>query len=1005
MTRAGVVVWVLIVVGACGDDGVMVADGAPPVEVLELLPPGGVAPRGFLALSARGGQPPYVFAIREDRSGASVEGSSGVYRAGAVGDVADTVQVTDAAGDSATASVVVGQALSVGPEVLTVDPVTALTLAAAGGAPPYDCALAADASGATLTRNPVDEAACLYRAGVRQGEDLVSFIDANGVERSIRVLVGGAFSVAPTSLSVAPRETRVIGAFGGARDFEFMLTAAPSGGTVQTYSGVYRAGEVGDVVDVVHVIDGAGAAADVTITVTAALALAPDAATVAVGETVAFVAGGGLPPYAWTLVAPSGGVLAPAAENASYTAGTAGGVDDVVTVTDSTGATRTGTVYVLPGARFAVPELWAAPLEELDLALYDVTGAAAFTMAAAPSGGAVVATGADTARYTAGPSGGVDDIVQADGAWGFSVFATIHVGPALAISPLSATVTAGGTLSFTASGGKPPYAFDGAALPSGGSITAAGAYLAGATEATDTIRVTDAAGATAMTIVTVTATPPPPLELTPASAELAPSSTQDFTAAGGCGGYSFTLLAPGAGALAGLAPDQVRYTAPAVVADDTLRVTDACAASVDAAIHTGTVPTLAWLWPRGSAPGNAVTIVGSGFAPAAADNTVLFGATPAVVERAEPGSLVVRVPAHAPGPPETVAVSVATVDGAAATTLAFVVLSQPTPLPFVFSRRLTINNYDFFLADTHFTAAPRRLTDYSKYDLEPAVSPDGRWFAYSSDRDSGGGGGYKDVYLIDLDGVGGTVPVSQNLTATPSLSEGLPVFSPDGEWLYLVRGSAEIWRLRHLAPDPAATLELVDDGGASTTWTFLFSPDGGELVLASDRSGRDALYRLPLGAGGAPIPITAGVTADEITPHFSPAGDRLYLGLQDPMTFAVAIAWVDPQAMGATPTVLPAPPLPAGAGLPRVSWDGADLCLVAAGDLWLGDADGAAGAPFVEDRIANAARFTADGASLVFQAIGPVTGEWGVYRYDVAAASWVMLEELFSLVGVVAEVP
>jgi hypothetical protein len=78
---------------------------------------------------------------------------------------------------------------------------------------------------------------------------------------------------------------------------------------------------------------------------------------------------------------------------------------------------------------------------------------------------------------------------------------------ALAVSPSQVTVAVGASQTFTASGGSGTgYTWDLATNNSGGAITAAGVYTAGATGGvTDVVRVTDSANHTAMATVTVTA--------------------------------------------------------------------------------------------------------------------------------------------------------------------------------------------------------------------------------------------------------------------------------------------------------------------------------------------------------------------------------------------------------------------------------------------------------------------------------------------------------------------
>ena len=76
-------------------------------------------------------------------------------------------------------------------------------------------------------------------------------------------------------------------------------------------------------------------------------------------------------------------------------------------------------------------------------------------------------------------------------------------GP-LVLSPTSATVAAGGTVSFSASGGSGGYKFSVTVNESGGSINGSGKYTAGAAGGvSDEVTVTDSAGASVSVLVTV----------------------------------------------------------------------------------------------------------------------------------------------------------------------------------------------------------------------------------------------------------------------------------------------------------------------------------------------------------------------------------------------------------------------------------------------------------------------------------------------------------------------
>ena len=123
-----------------------------------------------------------------------------------------------------------------------------------------------------------------------------------------------------------------------------------------------------------------------------------------------------------------------------------------------------------------------------------------WSLAMAPSGGTISAGGA----YKAGAAGGVIDVVQVVDSASNTATAQVMVGMGVSVMPPNATLATGATQTFTASGGSPPYLWALTAMGSGTpSISAMGAYTAGANAGMDTVQATDALGSTATATVTV----------------------------------------------------------------------------------------------------------------------------------------------------------------------------------------------------------------------------------------------------------------------------------------------------------------------------------------------------------------------------------------------------------------------------------------------------------------------------------------------------------------------
>jgi hypothetical protein len=184
------------------------------------------------------------------------------------------------------------------------------------------------------------------------------------------------------------------------------------------------------------------------------------------------------------------------------------------------------------------------------------------------SGGTI---NASTGQYTAGPAGNTTDVVKVTDGVGGTATATVNVSASLAINPPTGNVPPRGTLSFSASGGNPPFSFSLAANASGATITPSGAYKAGPSGGgTDIVRVTDASGATRSANVTVGAG----VTITPASPETPPLGQIAFTAAGGSGaGYTWSL-ASNAGGGGAIDPATGVYTAGPGSTVDTVKVSD-----------------------------------------------------------------------------------------------------------------------------------------------------------------------------------------------------------------------------------------------------------------------------------------------------------------------------------------------------------------------------------------------------------------------------------------------
>ena len=160
--------------------------------------------------------------------------------------------------------------------------------------------------------------------------------------------------------------------------------------------------------------------------------------------------------------------------------------------------------------------------------------------------------------------------------------------------------------------------------------------------------------------------------------------------------------------------------------------------------------------------------------------------------------------------------------------------------------------------------APVRLTSGDFDDREPAVSPDGRWVAFASDRNGGW-----DLYLLDL--VSGEV---RQLTQTASF-EGQPTWSPDGIWLAYEYYAGEDLDIRILPVDGSEDpIQLTDAPSmdSSPSW----DPAGHRIAFISDRDGLPDVFLANLqDPDERYLNLTETPLISEADPAFSPDGSSL----------------------------------------------------------------------------------------------------------------------------------
>jgi hypothetical protein len=201
------------------------------------------------------------------------------------------------------------------------------------------------------------------------------------------------------------------------------------------------------------------------------------------------------------------------------------------------------------------------------------TGSYSYSVAPGGASGPTPINITASGLYTAPSTSGIDTVIVKDSANTTSESTVMVVSSVpLSITPTSTTINAGGSVTFTASGGTTPYTWS--STGTAGSVTGSGTYNelgtfnAQLTNGSDTVRVTDSTLPTpSYSEAAVTVTVPPALFITPASTNVLAASAVTFTGGGGSGSYAFSLVS-GTGSLVGST-----YTTT-IAETSTIRLTD-----------------------------------------------------------------------------------------------------------------------------------------------------------------------------------------------------------------------------------------------------------------------------------------------------------------------------------------------------------------------------------------------------------------------------------------------
>lgn len=464
---------------------VLEPDGSLTTSAMYLFPMNPSLPTGgTLSFAAGGGSPSYAYSIVS--GGGSINSGSGAFTAP---NVAGTVVVraTDADGVTATSTVTVYPALAISPSSRNLGQSETVGLSATGGVPPYSYA---------LLSGPGSLTGADYTAPASYGSAVVVVTDTAGNRSEAVLTTHPPLTMTPAAITLETGSAYTFNGEGGAPPYTYLLVSGS--GTLNALGRYTAPNTPGNAV--IRVRDALGVTQDAAVTITggsAALALSPASATVAVSTAYQFSGVGGAPPYTFAVTAGGGSVNA---TTGVYTA-PAGAGAATLQITDSLGSVATGSIAI--GSALALSPL-APNLALSGQTTFTATGGSPpyFYDVISGNGSMGLLSGVFTAPSTPGSA-----LVRVTDAVGFSQTTVVTTVPDLVLTPTSGNVPIGALVQLAASGGLAPYSFTKTAGVGSVSLLT-GWFDPGTSPGSSTIQLTDALGTQRNATLTVITAPP-----------------------------------------------------------------------------------------------------------------------------------------------------------------------------------------------------------------------------------------------------------------------------------------------------------------------------------------------------------------------------------------------------------------------------------------------------------------------------------------------------------------
>ncbi|MEK7691903.1 MAG: IPT/TIG domain-containing protein, partial [Bdellovibrionota bacterium] len=287
-----------------------------------------------LALTPGGGLAQYSYSILSGSAAASIASTpTGALLTATSTSGQAVARVTDSLGTVADSSILVVQPLVAqtreGGKILEG---ATLSITVSGGAPPYSISLASGAGSVGVSAtdasvvNYLASGTGLSSTMATSVPALATVRDAISNEQSVTISVQGHFRLSASSTQLAAGNSAALTSAGGMGGNSISILSGI--GTLDTTTWYFTASSTpGDVV--IRATDSDANTAHATLSVAAALAIAPTTVTLSMNKSITFAASAGVPPYSFSLLSGSGSING---TSGSFTSPTTAGTSVVRTV-------------------------------------------------------------------------------------------------------------------------------------------------------------------------------------------------------------------------------------------------------------------------------------------------------------------------------------------------------------------------------------------------------------------------------------------------------------------------------------------------------------------------------------------------------------------------------------------------------------------------------------------------------------------------------------------------